>query len=64
MRFKIDWASLCNKRFQPSYCAKVRAEAKKSLKGEGKGRRGNACPQTQRFCKTSLDISRFGSFVN
>ena len=37
MRFKIDWASLRNKRFQSSYCAKVRAEAKKRLKGEGRG---------------------------
>ena len=26
--------------------------------------RGNACPQTPRFWKTPLDISRFGSFVN
>ena len=36
----------------------------KELKGEGEGRRGNACPQTPRFWKTPLDISRFGSFVN
>ena len=43
---------------------KLRAEAKKRLKGEGEGRRGNACPQTPRFWKTPLDISRFGSFVN
>ena len=35
--------------FQTSYCAKVRAEAKKRLKWEGEGRRGNACPQTPRF---------------
>ena len=56
--------SLRSKRFQSSYCAKVRAEAKKRLKGEGEGRRGNACPQTPRFWKTPLDISRFGSFVN
>ena len=56
--------SLRSKRFQSSYCAKVRAEAKKWLKGEGEGRRGNACPQTPRFWKNSLDISRFGSFVN
>ena len=56
--------SLRSKRFQSSYCAKVRAEAKKKLKGEGEGRRGNACPQTPRFRKTPLDISRFGSFVN
>ena len=54
--------SLRNKSFQSSYCAKGRAEAKKRLKGEG--RRGNACPQTPRFWKTPLDISRFGSFVN
>ena len=33
--------SLRSKRFQSSYCAKVRAEAKKRLKGEGEGRRGN-----------------------
>ena len=33
--------SLRSKRFQSSYCAKVRAEAKKSLKGEGEGRSGN-----------------------
>ena len=62
----IAWitTSLRSKRFQSSYCAKVRAEAKKRLKGEGEGRRGNACPQTLRFWKTPLDISRFGSFVN
>ena len=56
------FGSLRSKRFQSSYCAKVRAEAKKRLKGEG--RRGNACPQTPRFWKTPLDISWFGSFVN
>ena len=33
--------SLHSKRFQSSYWAKVRAEAKKRLKGEGEGRRGN-----------------------
>ena len=51
-----------SKRFQSSYWAKVRAKAKKRLKGEGEGegRRGNACPQTPRFWKTPLDISRFG----
>ena len=43
---KSLYISLRSKRFQSSYCAKVRAEAKKRLKGEGKGRRGNACPQT------------------
>ena len=32
--------------------------------GEEEGRRGNACPQTSRFWKTPLDISRCGSFVN
>ena len=44
----IAWitTSLRSKHFQSSYCAKVRAEAKKRLKGEGEGRRGNACPQT------------------
>ena len=42
--------------------AKVIAEAKKRLKGEG--RRANACPQTPRFWRTPLGISRFGSFVN
>ena len=57
-------SSLRSKRFQSSYWAKVIAEAKKRLKGEGEGRRGNACPQTPRFWKTPLDISRFGSFVN
>ena len=36
--------SLRSKRFQSSYCAKVRAEAKKGLKEEGEGGRGNACP--------------------
>ena len=56
--------SLRSKRFQSSYCAKVKAEAKKKLKGEGEGRRGNTCPQTPRFWKTPLDISRIGSFVN
>ena len=39
-------------------------EQKKKWKGEGDGRRGNACRQPPRFWKTPLDISRFGSFVN
>ena len=56
--------SLRSKRFQSSYCAKVRAEAKKRLKGEGEGKRENDCPQTPRFWKMPLDISWFGSFVN
>ena len=58
--------SLRSKRFQSSYCATVRAGAKKKKrwKGEGEGRRGNACPRTPRFWKTPLEISRFGSFVN
>ena len=43
---KSLYISLRSKRFQSSYCAKVRAEAKKRLKGEEEGRRGNACPQT------------------
>ena len=59
---KKSYDSLRSKRFQSSYRAKVRAEAKKGLKGEGRIR--NACPQTPRFWKTPLDISRFGSFVN
>ena len=38
--------SLRSKRSQSSHCAKVRAGAKKKRwKGEGQGRRGNACPQ-------------------
>ena len=46
--------SLRSKRFQSSYCAKVRADAIKRMwkeegEGEGEGRRGNACPQTPRF---------------
>ena len=48
---------------QLSYCANVRAGAKK-WKEEGVGRKGNACPQTPRFWKTPLEISRFVSFVN
>ena len=36
-----SFGSLRSKRFQSSYWAKVRAEAKKRLKGEGEGRRGN-----------------------
>ena len=51
-----DEVGLRSKRFQSSYCAKVREEAKKRLKGEGEGRRGNACPQTPRFWKAPLDI--------
>ena len=35
---------LACKRFQSSYYAKVRAEAKKRLKGEGEGRRGKEVP--------------------
>ena len=56
--------SLRSKRFQLIYCAKARAGAKKKWKGEGVGRKGNACPQTPRFWKTPLEISRFVSFVN
>ena len=42
----IWFFSLRSKRFQSSHCAKVRAGAKKKRwKGEGQGRRGNACPQ-------------------
>ena len=37
---------------------------KKKKKRGGKGRRANASPQTPRFCKTPLDISRFGLFEN
>ena len=37
-------SSLRSKRFQSSYWAKVGAEAKKRLKGEGEGRRGNPPP--------------------
>ena len=38
---KAEKSSLRSKRFQSSYCAKVRAEAiKKRWKGEGEGRRG------------------------
>ena len=29
------------------------------MEGGREGRRGNACPQTLRFWKTPLDISRF-----
>ena len=61
---ELTQRSLRSKRFQSSYGAEVRAGAKKKWKGEGEGRRGNACPQTPRFWKTPLDISRFGSFVN
>ena len=39
MRYMV-LISLRSKRFQSSYYAKVRAEAKKRLKGEGEGRRG------------------------
>ena len=42
--FSYSAASLLSKRFQSSYCAKVRAEAKKRLKGEGEGRRGSFFP--------------------
>ena len=49
--------SLRSNRFQSSYCVKkVRAGAKKRWKEKGKGRRGNACPQTPRFWKMPLDI--------
>ena len=39
--------SLHSKRFQSSYCAKVVAKANLKWNGEGEGRRGNPCPQTQ-----------------
>ena len=42
---------------------KLEREQKK-WKGEGVGRKGNACSQTPRFWKTSLEISWFVSFVN
>ena len=49
--------SLRSNLFQSSYWAKnVRAGAKKRWKEKGKGRRGNACPQTPRFWKMPLDI--------
>ena len=51
------------KHFQSRYSAKVGVGAKK-WKGEEEGRRGKARPQTPRFWKTPLDISRFSSFVN
>ena len=44
-------ASLRSKRFQSSYCAKVRSEAKKRLKGEG--RRGNTCSVQRKSCPTA-----------
>ena len=37
---------LRRQRFQLSYCAKVLAKANLKWSGEGKGRRGDACPQT------------------
>ena len=39
-------------------------EQKTKWKGEGVGRKGNACTQTPRFWKTPLEISWFVSFVN
>ena len=42
----------------------LEGEQKTKRKGEGVGRKGNACPQTPRFWKTPLEISRFVSFVN
>ena len=39
--------SLRRQRFQLSYCAKVLAKANLKWSGEGEGRRGDACPQTQ-----------------
>ena len=58
----FDRVSLRSKRFQSRYSEEVRAWAKKKWKGEG--RRANDYPQTPRFWKMPLDISRFGSFVN
>ena len=56
-------SSLRSKRFQSSYSVKVGTEAKrKKMEGGGVGeKRRNACPQTPRFWKMPLDISRFGS---
>ena len=52
--------SLRSKRFQSSYCAKVGVRAKKKKeKWKGEGERGYACPQSPRFWKTPLDISRW-----
>ena len=53
--------SLRSKLFQLSHCGKVGARAKK---WEGKEWRENSYAQAPRFWKTSLDISRFGSFVD
>ena len=50
--------SLRSKRFQSSYCAKVRAGAKR----DGRGRREEE--ETLAHKTMPLDISRFGSFVN
>ena len=36
------------------------SQSRSKKRGEGEGRRGNACSQTPGFWKTPLDISRFG----
>ena len=57
--------SLHSKRFQSNYCAKVVAKANLKWNGEGEGRRGNACPQTQwsfpSLPSSSLLTTIFGS---
>jgi len=57
---------MCSKHFQLSYKHKKWSESKRigRLKEEVEGERENACPQTLRFWKTTLDISHFSSFVN
>ena len=60
--------SLHSKRFQSSYCAKVVAKANLKWSGEGKGRKGNACPQTPwsfpSLPSSSLLITIFCSRLN
>ena len=56
--------SLRSKRFQSSYCAKVRAEAKKSLKGEGRKGNLHSPPPPPSFIFFFLLLSQFSRWTS
>ena len=60
---KMRNARLRSKRFQSSYCAKVRVEAKKKG-GRGRGEEETLAANPTILNPYPVDISLFGSFVN
>ena len=57
--FNLTEYNLHGKRFRSSSSRKLeREQKKKGMRGEGKGSKGNACPQTPRFWKTAFAHKR------